>query len=194
MKLFGRNQSMDNLNVEKPIVLYYAKYIGVLSSNKSYPVEEGAYVNVYEDRMDVDLPKSKFKTTVPYKNMTDIQNVDAGNKVDLDRVIGLGLLTGGIGSVVALFWKRHHIITIIKYTDENLDNQIIALDFESNTEYAQPIIDKKMREARNITSQDTTQGSASISEELSKLAKLIEQGVITEEEFSQMKSNLMRKM
>jgi hypothetical protein len=73
MKLFGRNQSMVDLKVEKPIVLYYAKYIGVLSSNKSYPVEEGAYVNVYEDRIVVELLKSKFKTTIPYKNMTDIQ-------------------------------------------------------------------------------------------------------------------------
>jgi hypothetical protein len=39
MKLFGRNKNKDK-DVEKPIVLHYAKYVGVLSSNKSYPVEE----------------------------------------------------------------------------------------------------------------------------------------------------------
>jgi hypothetical protein len=33
----------------------------------------------------------------------------------------------------------------------------------------------------------------SIADELSKLAKLKEQGAITEEEFSQMKSNLMKR-
>jgi hypothetical protein len=72
MKLFGRDQNKGNENVEKPIVTHYAKYIGVLSSNKSYPVEEGAYVHFYEDRISVELLKSKVKTEIPYKNMTDI--------------------------------------------------------------------------------------------------------------------------
>ena len=47
------------------------------------------------------------------------------------------------------------------------------------------MIDKKMREGRNVTCHDTIQGSVSIAEELSKLVKLKEKGVITEEEFSQ---------
>jgi hypothetical protein len=128
MKLFRRNQSMDELNVEKPIVLYYAEYIGVLSSNKSYPVEEGAYVNVYEDRIVVELLKSKFKTTIPYKNMTDTQNVDAGKKVDMDRVFGLSLVTLGIGSIVGLLWKRHAILTTLKYPDDDSKPQTITLD------------------------------------------------------------------
>jgi hypothetical protein len=34
----------------------------------------------------------------------------------------------------------------------------------------------------------------SIADELGKLAKLKEEGVITEEEFSQMKNNLMKRM
>jgi hypothetical protein len=191
MKLFRRNQDKD---VEKPIITYYVKYIGVLSSNKSYPLEEGADVHIYEDRVVVELLKNKFKTTIPYKNMTDIQNVDAGNKVDIDRVVGLGLLSAGIGSIVGLLWKRHHIITIIKYTDETPDNQTIALDFIHNTNYAQPLIDRKMREVQNPPSHADTKATVSIADELSKLAKLREQGVITEEEFSQMKNNLMKRM
>jgi hypothetical protein len=51
MKLFGRNQDKDN--VEKPIVYYYAKYIGVLGSNKSLPLEEDAFVYFFEDRIVV---------------------------------------------------------------------------------------------------------------------------------------------
>ena len=39
-----------------------------------------------------------------------------------------------------------------------------------------------------------TKATISIADELSKLAKLKEQGVITEEEFSQMKRNLMEGM
>ena len=63
MKLFGRNQNKDK-DVEKPIITYYAKYIGVLSSNKSYPLEEGAYVHIYEDRVDVEFLKSKARTII----------------------------------------------------------------------------------------------------------------------------------
>jgi hypothetical protein len=99
--LFG----YQNKDAEGGIVLYYAKYIGLLSSNKSYPLEEDAYVHFYEDRVVVDLLKSKVKTVIPYKNMTDIQNVDAGKKVDLDRVFGLSLVSSGIGSVVSLVEK-----------------------------------------------------------------------------------------
>ena len=68
------------------------------------------------------------------------------------------------------------------------------LDFEHNTKYAQPLIDGKMREVQNPPSQEDTKATMSIADELSKLAKLKEQGVITEEEFSQMKSNLMKRM
>ena len=52
-----------------------------------------------------------------------------------------------------------------------------------NTKYAQPIIDKKFREVHNPPSHEDTKATVSIADELSKLAKLREQGVITEEEF-----------
>jgi hypothetical protein len=94
VKLFGRNQNKDKV-LEEPIVTYYAKYIGVLGSNKSFPVEEGAYVRIYADRIVVELLKSKFQIPILYGKMTEIQNVDSGNKVDLERVIGLGVLTAG---------------------------------------------------------------------------------------------------
>jgi Short C-terminal domain len=51
-----------------------------------------------------------------------------------------------------------------------------------------------MREARNLPSLDDTQATISIANELNKLVKLKEQGAITEEEYSQMKSNLMKRM
>jgi hypothetical protein len=94
MKFFGRNKNKDE-DVEKPIVLHYAKYIGVLSSNKSYPLEEGTYVKFYEDRVVIDLLKSKYQTVIPYKNMTEIQNIDAGKKFDEDK-----------GGIEGLIWKK----------------------------------------------------------------------------------------
>jgi hypothetical protein len=176
----------QNKDAENRIVLYYAKYIGVLSSNKSYPLEEGAYVHFYEDRVVLELLKSKHRTVIPYKNMTEIQNLDAKKKFDLDRIFALG--------VVGLLWKRHAIITVVKYSDDKSEPQTVALDFEHNTKYAQPLLDKKMRDLGNPPSHDDIKATISIADELSKLAKLKEQGVITEEEFSQMKSNLMKRM
>jgi hypothetical protein len=41
--------------------------------------------------------------------MIDLQNVDAGNKVDLDRVLGLSLASLGVGTLIGLLWKRHHM-------------------------------------------------------------------------------------
>jgi len=46
MKLFGRDQNKDN--AEKPIIYYYAKYIGILGTNISLPIEEDAHVHIFE--------------------------------------------------------------------------------------------------------------------------------------------------
>lgn len=59
MKLFKRDQNKDK-DVEKQIITYYANYIGVLSSNKSFPAEERAYVNIYEDRMVLNFKKESL--------------------------------------------------------------------------------------------------------------------------------------
>ena len=82
----------------------------------------------------------------------------------------------------------------MKYSDDSSEPQTIALDFEHNTKYAQPILDKRMRKARILPDHDDDKPTVSIADELTKLVKLKEQGAITEEEFSQMKSNLMKRM
>jgi hypothetical protein len=97
LKLFGRDKNKQN-EEEKPIVRHYAKYIGVLGSNKSLPLEEDAYVYIFQDRIVVEHLKSKVKTKIPYESITDLQHIDAGKKVDLDRVFGLG--------VAGLLWRR----------------------------------------------------------------------------------------
>jgi hypothetical protein len=170
LKLFRRDQNKDE-DVEKPIVTYHAKYIGVLSSNKSFPHEESAYVNIYEDRIGVELQKRKFRTMIPYKSMTDIRSVDTGKKVDPGT---------------------YAIITLIKYSDDDSKPQTMALDFIHDTKYAQSLIDKKMREVQNPPIHEDTKATMSIADEISKLAKLKEQGAITEEGFLQLKNNLMK--
>ena len=72
--------------------------------------------------------------------------------------------------------------------------QTIALDFRANTKYAQPLINRKFREVHPTPVIETNQGATSMVDEISKLAKLKEQGIITEDEFLQMKNSLMKKM
>ena len=105
--------------------------------------------------------------------MTDIRSVDTGKKVDAGT---------------------YAIITLIKYSDDDSKPQTMALDFIHNTKHAQPLIDRKMREVQNPPIHDDTKSTISIADELGKLVKLKEQGAITEEEFLQLKSNIMKKM
>ena len=87
--------------------------------------------------------------------------------MDIDRVLLLG--------IPGLLWKRHAIVTIIKYNDNNSKPQTIALDFMANTRYAQPIIDKKFRAVHPFRPEDTSkQAVISVADELSKLVKLKE--------------------
>ena len=48
------------------------------------PTEVGAYVKFYEDRVVIDLLKGKHQTVIPYEDMSDMQNIDAGKKYDLE--------------------------------------------------------------------------------------------------------------
>ena len=75
-----------------------------------------------------------------------------------------------------------------------LNLRLLLLTFMHDTKYAQPIIEKKMREVQNPPSHEDTKETMSIADELSKLVKLKEEGVITEEEFLQMKNNLMKRI
>jgi hypothetical protein len=87
--------------------------------------------------------------------------------------------------------KKHHVVTVIKYTNDASVPQIMALDFRDDTKYAQPLIYKKMQEKQQHSDQlsKPTQEKnqpvvTSIADELNKLVKLKEQGVITERVFT----------
>ena len=43
-------------------------------------------------------------------------------------------------NIVGLLWKRHAVITVVKYSDDTSEPQTIALDFMANTKYAQPLM------------------------------------------------------
>jgi hypothetical protein len=51
---------------------------------------------ISNDRIDIVLKSKGPRTIIHFDEMVDMQNVDAGNKVDVERVIGLGVLTAGL--------------------------------------------------------------------------------------------------
>ena len=75
--------------------------------------------------------------------MTNIENADE-KKISALRVVGLGLVSLGVGAIVGALWKKRHIYTIIEYVDIFNEEQRLVFDFEDNLEEAQQIIYKKM--------------------------------------------------
>jgi hypothetical protein len=51
--------------------------------------------------------------------MTGMQNIDAGKEYDLERVFGSGIIPG-------LLWKRHAVITAVKYSDDTSELRIMT--------------------------------------------------------------------
>ena len=119
-----------------------------------------------------------------------------------DLGIGSGMIYGS--------GRAHHIL--VPYVDENGIPQAPRFGLSSYmgeairklaSELYLRVVDEKRESTKFFSIGDdnkkqppdrSLQTITSIADELSKLAKLKEQGVITEEEFSQMKSSLMKKM
>jgi hypothetical protein len=59
-------------------------------------------------------------------------------------------------SIVGLLRKRQAIITVIKNSDDTSEPQTMDLDFMHNTKYAQPVMDRKIREVRGPPGHDDT--------------------------------------
>jgi hypothetical protein len=122
-----------------------AKYLG---GHKMYPKPADTIVFVFSDR--IEIPQVNLRIT--YFSMTNIENADE-KKISALRVVGLGLVSLGVGAIVGALWKKRHIYTIIDYVDvlheeQTLDvlheEQTLVFDFEGKLEEAQQMIYQKM--------------------------------------------------
>jgi hypothetical protein len=138
--MFNKNNQQKQ---EKPVG-FFTKYLG---GHIRFPTNEGCMVWVYSNKVVIDLMKSKHQFNIPYSSMVDLKNADGGNKLDGKRAVALGLVFVPLG-VVSLIWKKHHVLTMIEYKDENNENRTIVLDFEDNTRNVQPVIYDRMVAAR----------------------------------------------
>jgi len=139
--MLGRKKKQTN--GAKHIASYYAKYIGYLGTNKMIPSEQEIILHIFEEGIYIAFPnlKGDLKGThieIPYNVMTDIRNIDGGSKVDFDRVM--------VAGVLGALWKKHHVITLIEYNDENkTEPQRIALDLGDGIQRVQPMIYQRMQ-------------------------------------------------
>ena len=90
---------------------------------------EGVYDWINDDRIDIEFLKSKGpRIIIHYDEMVDMQNVDADNRVYVERITGLDVLTTGIGTlncgifsnmdVLGLsFWARLGEYSHLKYLE-----------------------------------------------------------------------------
>jgi hypothetical protein len=99
----------------------------------------GTDVFIFSDR--IEIPQVNLRIT--YFSMTNIENADE-KKISALRVVGLGLVSLGVGAIVGALWKKRHIYTIIDYVDVFNEEQTLVFDFEDNLEEAQQMIYKKM--------------------------------------------------
>jgi hypothetical protein len=120
----------------------YFCYIQYMGGHKAYPSPSSTTMHFYEDRIEVDSPK----LVIPYRSMKNIENMTE-KRISILRVVALGLIFVPLAIVGAL-WKKNHIYTIIRFSDDS-DDQMIIVDFDKNLDSAQSIIYNRMLEFRN---------------------------------------------
>lgn len=140
-------------------------------------------LEVYEDKV-VITPKGllgmmnkgvKGSKTIPYRNITAIQFKKSG------------MLSGYLQfTVPGGNESRRGILDATK--DENT---FMFTGDNAKAEKIKLYIEKRIEEIASGKSTQVTQSTASITEELSKLADLKEKGILTEEEFIQAKNKLL---
>ncbi len=119
--------------------IYYIQYMG---GHKAYPSPSSTTMHFYEDRIEVGSPK----LVIHYRSMKNIENMTE-KRISILRVVALGLIFIPLAIVGAL-WKKNHIYSIIRFSDE-ADDQMIIVDFGKNLDSAQSVIYNRMLEFRN---------------------------------------------
>lgn len=113
-----------------------------MGGHKAYPSPSSTTMHFYEDRIEVDSPK----LVIPYRSLKNIENMTE-KRISILRVVALGLIFVPLAIVGAL-WKKNHIYTINRFSD-NSDDQMIIADFDKNLVSAQSVIYNRMLEFRN---------------------------------------------
>jgi hypothetical protein len=142
---------------------------------------------VYVDRVEfITLGLRSFKFSIGKQKIKDVAvegQDQAGKRITATRLIATGVL--------AFAWqkKTSQKDTYITVTTTDGQEAIFHIEGKSHMEL-KPVIAQKIAVASNEPTQQT-QASVSVADELTKLAQLKEQGVITQEEFDNKKAQLL---
>jgi hypothetical protein len=127
-----------NSHTVKAEFKFDAKYLG---GHGRYPnPSDKIKIHVFSDRIEF----GSFR--IPFTYMNDIENMNA-EKLSASRIVGLSLVSPELGTVGAL-WKKKHIYTVIQYTDGFHDEHALIFDFDNKLGRVQPILYDKMMSSR----------------------------------------------
>jgi hypothetical protein len=134
----------EDEQIEEAEGTYCAKCLG---GSLELVQPQSLLIFIYPDRIFLD----RFKITVPYSSMTEVQMVDPRNEGDSEKVswgvVALPLVAWG------LIKKSKCGATIIKYLESGQSKSLI-LDFEKNFRYAHRLIYDRMIKFRLLIKSD----------------------------------------
>ena len=114
------------------MILFFARYIGHLRTNKSIPTDQETYLNVYEEGILIQFRKIKgTQIEIPSASITEILNVEGGKQIELSGY-------------------KKKILTVTKYKDNSFPDkeQVVVFDFEQGLQKVQSLIYEKMQKAK----------------------------------------------
>ena len=123
---------MNYNQINLPENKFEVKYIG---GHKAQLKSTDTKLSIYPDKILIE----KFSLEIPYSKMTNIENIDTKQLVQLKRLLLMGAF--------AFVWKKKIIYTVIEVND-GLDTNSMVFEFGKNLEKFQPIIYERMIKSR----------------------------------------------
>lgn len=131
---------------------YYAKCLG---GSLEIEQPQNLLIFIYPDRIFLE----RFRITIHYSSMTEVQLIDPRNAGDSEKV------SWGVVALPLVAWdlikKLKCGVTIIKYLEGGQSKSLI-LDFGTNFQYAHPLIYNRMIKFRPVIKSDKPAMSISV--------------------------------
>lgn len=188
---------------KKEKISMYFNHISGLDLDKGFAIS----LNKLEDEILIEYGSGKFQLKIPYSNIVKVYRYtiteeEFKKKSILGRAIVGGVLTGGVGAVIGGMTgigdkKTTRDVSIVEI-DYNISGsaEIILLEdyiVFGTEKFINSIESKVLEYPRKPQIQNNTT-NINIPEQIKKLAELKNVGILTEEEFTTKKQELLSKI
>lgn len=196
----------QNKKKEELLAFHTTKKIGTLiefdENQKKWLVPDGIFGGKKHPQI------YNYSDIIDFELLEDEESITKGG---LGRAVAGGVLFGGVGAVVGgvTGHKKHKSVCNnlkIKITVNNINKPTVYINlintatkkdsftYKASYNAAQEVLSTLQLICNNLEQQNNIQSSESIPDQIKKLAELKEQGILTEEEFTKKKTELLAKM